>query len=174
MNVSPEDFGKLFSTFEREAFRLETLATYTIPDEQATFEAFLKGAPQPEKHKKSAWINTVREHVRSGKRMYRVHLVTRPLADYLRYEMGWGYHRNQEAGEEFFILDITNKPNPLRGLTDFWMFDENTIVSMRYNDVGEFLGAEVLPDDRVPEYLRYRDIAMDEAEPFRQGWERYA
>jgi hypothetical protein len=174
VNVSPENFGKLFSTFKREAFRLETLDTYTIPDEQETFRAFLDGAPQPEKHKKGAWVNVIREHVEAGKRMYRVHIVARPLSDYLRYEMGWGYHRNQEAGEEFFVLDITDEPNPLAGLADFWMFDEKTIVSMRYNDIGEFLGAELLPDERTAEYIKYRDTAMSNAQPFQEWWERYA
>lgn len=173
MNVSPEDFGRLFNTFEREAFRLETLSTYTIPEEQETFLAFLNGEPQPEKHKKGAWVNVIRQHVAVGKRIYRVHIVARPLSDYLRYELDWGYHRNQEAGEELFILDVTDKPSPLEGLTDFWLFDQETIVSMHYNDIGEFLGAEMLPDERTAEYVKYRDIAMSEAEPFHEWWERY-
>lgn len=173
MNVSPEDFGRLFNTFEREAFRLETLATYSIPNEQATFQAFLNGEPQPESHKNAPWADTVRGHVKAGRRMYRVHIVARPLSEYLRYEMGWGYHRNQEAGEEFFILDITDKDNPLDGLTDFWLFDEKTVVTMRYNHAGEFLGAEILPLESSGEYVTYRDIAMSSAQPFPQWWERY-
>jgi len=35
-----------------------------------------------------------------GKVFQRVHVVCEPLTDYLRYELGWSYPPNVEAGEE--------------------------------------------------------------------------
>lgn len=174
MKISPEKFGELFSTFERSAFRLETLDRYTIAEEQEAFRAFLAGEPWPEAHRHAPWARTVAELTGQGKRMYRVHIVNRPLSDYLRFEMAWGYHRNQEAGEEFFILDTTGRPNPLAGVPDFWLFDEATTVTMNYSDIGEFLGAEILPEGRAAEYVELRERALADAEPFREWWERYS
>ncbi|MFE6916117.1 DUF6879 family protein [Streptomyces rubiginosohelvolus] len=41
--LSGEEFGRLFETFERTAFRLETLAVYSVEEEPAEFELFLAG-----------------------------------------------------------------------------------------------------------------------------------
>jgi hypothetical protein len=171
VTISPEDFGRLFAEFEREAFRLETLDVYTIPAEQETFHAFKDGEPQPEAHKNAPWVSTVRGIVGSGRRLYRVHILRRPLTPYLQYELGWGYVRNSAAGEEFFILDITDRPNPLVGVPDFWMYDERFGVTMSYNEAGEFLGAERIPKDQTDTWLKIRDTAMAQAEPFAQWWE---
>ncbi|WP_330175834.1 hypothetical protein OG875_21410 [Streptomyces sp. NBC_01498] len=170
MTIPPADFGKLFAEFRREAFRLETLSVYTMPDEQETFSAFKEGKPQPDRHKNAPWVATIRGNVESGKRMYRVHVVRRPLTEYLRYEMSWGYVRNSEAGEEFFILDVTERINPLEGIPDFWAFDESAVVTMKYSDNGEFLGARQEPTADAEKWLGIRDAALAEAVPFAEWW----
>jgi hypothetical protein len=102
--------------------------------------------------------------------MYRVHIVSRPLTDYLRYELGWGYVKNMTGGEEFFILDTTDKPNPLPAAPDFWLFDEKTPVVMEYDETGAFLGPDFLPEENAAEFIRYRDTALAHAEPFSSWW----
>ncbi|UED83286.1 DUF6879 family protein [Streptomyces profundus] len=163
----------LFEEFGAEAFRLETLDYYGVSRLEGHLRAFLDGAPQPEDFKNSGWVSTIRNAVQGGKRMYRVHILRRPLTDYLRYELGWGYRRNLAAGEEFFILDTTEQPNPLEGVGDFWMFDEETVQRMHYEDDGTYINSEVLPLERAPEFIEYRDIAMRHAVPFGEWWEKY-
>ncbi|MFE2291057.1 DUF6879 family protein [Streptomyces sp. NPDC059452] len=133
------------------------------------FRLFLDGEPKPEGYNED-WLDEVRVHVDSGRRMYRVHVVTRPLTPYLRYELGWGCTTNSTAGEEFFILDVTEHPDPLGGVGDFWLFDSRTAAPMRYTPDGEFAGADVLPDDRAEEYAAYRDTALAHAVPFAEWW----
>lgn len=171
MSIPPEDFDKLFRTFERDAFRLETLDDYSQSGGVDAYRAFLAGEAQPESYKSAAWVTTVRNATGAGKRMYRVHVVSRPLTDYLRFELGWGYVRNQAAGEEFYILDTTEQPNPLADVPDFWMFDESSVISMRYDDGGKFLGADVEPDPAV--WVKRRDAALASAVPFPEWWEQH-
>ncbi|MFI5616511.1 DUF6879 family protein [Streptomyces sp. NPDC051567] len=159
-----------FNEFEREAFRLETLDNYNIPSSAEYFRAFLAGEEQPESFKKSSWVTTVRNATESGKRMYRVHVLSRPLTEYLRYELGWGYHRNAEAGEEFFILDTTGQENPLEGVPDFWLYDNATVSVMHYDGSAAFTGSEILPEDRASEFIAYRDKALSLAVPFSEWW----
>ncbi|MGW1172456.1 DUF6879 family protein [Kitasatospora sp. NPDC002543] len=170
MTISPDAFGALFDGFQLEAFRLETLDDYGKSGSVDAYQAFLAGEPQPADYN-AVWLTRVRRNTDAGRRMYRVHVLTRPLTRYLQFELGWGYRTNATAGEEFFILDITDKPNPLEGVPDFWMFDESRTVSMAYDNEGGFLGAEEEPD--AQKWLRLRDAALSHAEPFAEWWERH-
>ncbi|MFD7750679.1 DUF6879 family protein [Streptomyces sp. NPDC059757] len=172
MISSSSNLAERFKTFEREAFRLEILDDYNIPSSAANLRAFLAGEPQPMDYN-AGWVETVSAAKQAGKRMYRVHIVSRPLTDYLRYELGWGYVKNMTGGEEFFILDTTDKPNPLEGVPDFWLFDETAPVVMNYDETGTFLGPDFLPAERAAEFVRARDTALAHAEPFPEWWAKY-
>ncbi|MFE3430040.1 DUF6879 family protein [Streptomyces sp. NPDC059171] len=172
MISSSSNLAERFKTFEREAFRLEILDEYNVPSSAENLRAFLAGEPQPADYN-AGWVETVRAATQAGKRMYRVHIVSRPLTDYLRCELGWGYVKNMTGGEEFFILDTTEKPNPLAGAPDFWMFDEVAPVVMKYDDTGAFLGPDFLSNERAAEFIRYRDIALAHAEPFSSWWAKH-
>ncbi|PJE95639.1 hypothetical protein CUT44_21970 [Streptomyces carminius] len=169
MTTSSRSLGDLFDTFRCEAFRLETLDDYSGSGNVAAYKAFLAGEPQPEDYN-AHWVEELRAHTERGKRVYRVHILSRPLTDYLRFELGWGYRRNMSGGEEFFILDTTENPSPLEHVPDFWLFDSESVAVMNYDSAGKFLGSEVLPPERAAEFARYRDAALAHAEPFTAWW----
>ncbi|MFJ7155894.1 DUF6879 family protein [Streptomyces sp. NPDC101118] len=173
MTDSSRTLGEWIEEFEREAFRLETLDDYSQSGGVDAYRAFLAGEPQPEDHKTAAWVGTVANAVRNGKRMYRVHILSRPLTEYLRFELSWGYRRNMTAGEEFFILDTTHQPNPIPDAPDFWLFDDKAVGAMSYDGAGKFLGAEFLGEERTSQFLAYRDTAMAHAVPFPEWWAKY-
>ncbi|MFG3223421.1 DUF6879 family protein [Kitasatospora sp. NPDC048194] len=170
MTTSSRTLGEWFSEFGREAFRLETLDDYGQSSGLEAYHAFLAGEGQPESFKASAWVETVAEATRSGKRMYRVHVLARPLTDYLRFELAWGYHRNMAAGEEFFILDTTDREHPIPEAPDFWLFDDETVAEMHYDTSGTYTGADFLTGDVVTRFKAYRDIAMASSVPFTEWW----
>ncbi|CAD5957919.1 DUF6879 family protein [Streptomyces cyaneofuscatus] len=165
----PKTLGDLFDDFKQEAFRLETLDDYGRSGNADAYRLFLDGKPKPEGYN-TDWLDEVRKNVDAGRRMYRVHVVTRPLTPYLRYELGWGYTTNSTAGEEFFILDVTEQANPLADVGDFWLFDSVTAAPMRYTSDGEFAGADVLSGDRADEYVGHRNTALAHAVPFADWW----
>ncbi|WP_030024457.1 DUF6879 family protein [Streptomyces monomycini] len=170
--MAPKTLSELFDTFEREAFRLETLDDYSRSGNVDAYQAFLAGENQPADYN-DAWVSELRSHTSKGKRVYRVHILSRPLTSYLRFELGWGYQKNATGGEEFFILDTTDRPNPLEGLPDFWLMDGLTPGVLNYSEDGGFLGADVLPPARAEEFRAYRDTAMAHAEPFSEWWAKY-
>lgn len=169
----PRNFGELFDTFEREAFRLETLDDYSKSGSVDAYKAFLAGESQPDDYN-DAWVTELRSHTSMGKRVYRVHILSRPLTPYLRFELGWGYHKNAVGGEEFFVLDTTEQANPLAGISDFWLFDETIPAVMNYTEEGAFLGADVLPGDQAAKFITYRDAALAHAVPFPEWWARHS
>ncbi|MER5973070.1 DUF6879 family protein [Streptomyces sp. NPDC002055] len=172
MTTSSRTLSDLFDVFEREAFRLETLDDYSKSGNVDAYHAFLAGESRPDRYN-ADWVEELRSHTEKGNRIYRVHILSRPLTDYLRFELGWGYQRNMTGGEEFFILDVTGKPNPLERVPDFWFFDSGSVAVMDYDGTGKYLGSEVLPPERTAEFKRYRDAALAHAEPFTEWWHKY-
>jgi hypothetical protein len=171
--ASSRTLGEMFSRFEREAFRLETLDDYSKSGGVDAYRAFVAGEEQPEEYQHAAWVTTVRDITRAGKRIYRVHVLSRPLTTYLRFELSWGYHRNMTAGEEFFILDTTEKANPLVDASDFWLFDGETAAAMAYDDTGKYLGADFHEASAAGKFRAYRDTALAHAVPFTDWWAEF-
>jgi hypothetical protein len=157
--LSGDDFGRLFESFERDAFRLETLPVYSIDDEKEEFERFLAGDPMPAEWSDNPWVRAITGR---GKSIARVHVLRSPLTDYLRYELA-AYPGNVTAGERIGIIDLGQQL--VSGLPDhdFWLFDDSAVYRMFYTPDGKFEGAELLPAERLPEYRRYRDIAQAHA-----------
>ncbi|MEV7777253.1 DUF6879 family protein [Kitasatospora sp. NPDC088351] len=170
MTTSSRTLGDWFSNFNREAFRLETLDDYSQSGGVDAYHAFLAGEEQPEGYKSAGWVTTVADATQAGKRMYRVHVLSRPLTDYLRFELAWGYHRNMAAGEEFFILDTTGQENPVPEAPDFWLFDDETVAEMNYDGNGKYRGTGFLTGSRIAQFKAYRDIAMAKSVPFTEWW----
>ncbi|MFJ7245427.1 DUF6879 family protein [Kitasatospora sp. NPDC098652] len=157
-----EEFGRLFETFERTAFRLETLPLYDVDDEREEFADFLAGKGLASESSDNPWVRSMTD---LGKRVTRVHVLRSPLSDYLRYELA-SYPGNIAAGESIGIIDTARQV--VVGLPDhdFWLFDDARVYRMHYTDAGQFVGAELLPDGRLNEYQRYREIALANAVPF--------
>ncbi len=98
------------------------------------------------------WLVRVRHFRHTGGWIGRVHVISRPLTDYLRYEFAV-YCRNVEAGEDVRILDLTDRPDPGLPAQDFWIFDETAVVRMDYDLDGIQLGRELLEDTDPAPYV---------------------
>ncbi|MFF8956517.1 DUF6879 family protein [Streptomyces sp. NPDC014894] len=167
--LTGEEFGRLFETFEREAFRLETLSVYDVAEEREEFERFLAGGSMGPDWDDNPWVRSMTD---KGKKVSRVHVLRSPLTDYLRYELS-AYPGNITAGESIGIIDRAEQT--VTGLPehDFWLFDDRAAYRMHYTPEGAFIGAEPLPSHEVAAHLGHRDRALGEAVPFAEYWERH-
>ncbi|GGX71940.1 DUF6879 family protein [Streptomyces hiroshimensis] len=167
--LAGEEFGRLFETFERTAFRLETRDEYDIEEEREEFARFLAGEDMGPEWADNPWVRSM---TGKGKRVSRVHVLRSPLTDYLLYELS-AYPGNIKAGEEISIIDLSEQT--VTGLPDhdFWLFDDRDVYRMHYTEAGGFAGAELLPAERLPEYRDYRDRVVTAAVPFASYWERH-
>ena len=95
MRLDGKAWRTFFDGFQREAFRLETLQVYDMASEQAEYDRFLASG---ELHipDDDQWLTRVRHFRGTGRRVGRVHVATRPLTDYLRYE--FAVYRHTAAG----------------------------------------------------------------------------
>ncbi|MFE6866474.1 DUF6879 family protein [Kitasatospora sp. NPDC057692] len=159
MSTSPLVPGDRFSAFDREAFRLEVLGEH--------------GSDWPEEYRTGSWSRVVMAARRAGKRMYRVHVLTRPLSACVEADLEWGLIRHVKAGEEYHVLDVTEQENPVRGVPDFWLFDDETVAAPRYGEDGRYLGVGFPDAGEAARFRAYRDAAMARAVPFEEWWATY-
>jgi hypothetical protein len=161
--VTAPDLGKLFESFRRSAFRLECLPTYQVPQDVQWLRRFRAGDERPQERDNRPWLTTVRSAIERGARMQRVRIVQTPLTEYQRFQLSWGYPENTAAGEEIYILD---KEPPGLLSVDFWLFDDEQVIVLEYDDEGRFLRPVVA--ETVAPYRQARDMALKSSVPFRE------
>ncbi|MDX3384491.1 hypothetical protein PV682_23940 [Streptomyces niveiscabiei] len=166
MLLDGEEWAARFESFQREAWRLETLPEYRVPQEAEEIEAFLAGERIDPHAYSNEYTDDLKRLRREGKSKGRVHVVSRPLSDYLRYEFMY-YRPHMWAGEDIRIMDVTGRPNPLEGVQDFWMFDQTEVVLMHYQVDGTQISREVFEGDVSP-FLEYQRIALAESVSFEE------
>ena len=172
-DVTSAEFDALFTSFKYTAYRLETLQAYDVSYEVEPFQAFMAGHPRPADSSKDQWVGMIKAAVEAGKVFQRVHVVIEPLTAYLRYELGWSYPPNVEAGEDIRILPVKSGRWPVLPRHDYWLFDSSDLWVMEYTDDGTFRWIERIYDPGMTvRHAYWRDAALHEAIPYRDYIQR--
>lgn len=164
MRLDGDAWRAFFNSYQREAFRLETLPTYNVDSERPEYEHFL-ATGRLDIPDGDPWLRRVRHFRNTGRWIGRVHVLSKPLTAYLRYEFAV-YRYTVAAGEDVRILDLTDQPNPGLPAQDFWLFDDTAVVRMDYGPDGTQLGRELLEDTDPAPYVEWKRLALEHAQPF--------
>jgi hypothetical protein len=152
------DLGWWLQNFERSAFRLETLPAYSVPQEEEWFAEWQRSGKLPELTPETdSWLRLVQEAKQAGKQMQRVHLVTPPLGDYLRFELATQIP-SVDSGEDCRIAKASDIEQVVSRLEDYWLFDETVAILLHYDDEGRFVDTEAAAD--VVPYRLQRDLVL--------------
>jgi len=155
----------------RDLFRLETLSFYNAVSDADDLSRYLRGEPTPSAEAKRPWLDRIRADVASGRAWRRIHAVTQPLSDYIRYECEWGYVPNSAAGEQVCIAELTPA---LAHVGDFFVLDESHVVRSRYDETGRFVDAEVIGDSAsAAPFLAISELLWNQATDFSTWWEAH-
>jgi hypothetical protein len=157
----------LYRTCRVSARRLETLQDYDVSGDEERLRAFLAGEPlPPPRQGKADDLALIADLRDRGRYVGRVHVVDRPLTDYIRYELAV-YAENVAAGEDVLIADRSDHPE-LEGLAqDFAMFDSETVVLFDYDHAGRVRGYQVVASDPaiVKRCSDQYDLALNRSVP---------
>ncbi|RKN09659.1 DUF6879 family protein [Streptomyces radicis] len=167
MFLDGDEWAARFKNFRHEAWRLEALPQYLMPQEEEELRAFRAGKRIDPHTVTSSYADRLRRQAAEGRPQGRVHIVTRPLSEYLRFEFSRYYTVHALAGENIRILDVTEGPNPLAGVQDFWMFDRSEVVLMNYEPDGRQINRQVYEGDPAP-FIEYQRIAVEASVPFEE------
>lgn len=158
------------ATFRYSLFRLETLQAYSGSSEDEAYAAYRADQAVPVTEELAQWCERIGARVRNGAIVQRVHVVTEPLTDYMRFELA-SYAPNVKAGEDVRVIPVRQDGAwPLDvGREDFWLVDSREVWGMAYADDGSWLGTEATTDpDAVIDACFIRDAALTQAMPWSQ------
>ncbi|MEV5572490.1 DUF6879 family protein [Spirillospora sp. NPDC052269] len=164
MLLAGDDWRQFFDSYEHDAFRLETLPVYGVPEEDEEFRVW-RETGRLDIPEDDPWLIRVRHYRETGRGIGRVHVLTRPLSEYLRFEFDF-YPQSSKAGEDIRILDVTDRPNPLAGAQDSWLFDDTHVVLMHYADDGTQTSRELLDAADPAPYVELKRLANLHSVPF--------
>jgi hypothetical protein len=168
---------RLFAEFNESAFRLETLQCYREPYESEGFKRFIASEEQglPPPLTEPDWWRDVRTATAQGKSYRRVHIVTEPLTDYVRFECATGYRLHVTAGEDIRIIPVIGNtwPHDLP-MFDYWLFDSRLLLLMKYGPEGALRSTELTDSpDLVAAASIWRDRALERGIPFAEYETRF-
>ncbi|WP_067803529.1 DUF6879 family protein [Nocardia beijingensis] len=129
-----------------EAFHLEVLDTYGVPDEDEAFRAFVNGEPYDYRAWFHDWYTFVEDLMADGVSVSRVRVVTVPHSDYQRWSLVIAA-LNVEAGE-----DIRYLPRHLAGEVpsdDYWLLDNKAVAFNLSDKDGRGTGSSAVTTDPV-------------------------
>jgi len=160
--MSDLNLGAVLRSFRRSAWRLEARDHYESAPEHRALAEWRARRPVPPRT--DGWLELVTDHVRAGRSIGRVHVVSRPLSEYVQFELAL-YAQHTAVGEQVAIADRSLDRDHLATLRqDFWIFDETTVALMHYDDAGRFLQATDA-SDHLEEYLHLQQMALNAAVP---------
>jgi hypothetical protein len=163
--IDPEEFGRLFETFEHSAWHLETRQGYASDREDPGYAAFLATGTAP-CDLDSEWCANIRRQTAGGKYVGRVRVVDNPptegqlfLLDYARC--------NAATGEDVRNLWREDAERLRLPAEDFWIFDSRLVAVLRFDDEDTLRDVEVITEPaEVLRYCQVRDAAVHGSVPY--------
>ncbi|CAM5628479.1 hypothetical protein SALBM135S_05805 [Streptomyces alboniger] len=163
--ITPEEFGRLFTTFEHTAWHLETRRGYASDREDPDYAAFLHTG-RVTWDLDSEWNENIKRQTDAGKRVGRVRVVDQPPTEGQRFLLAYGAV-NAAAGEEVGCLWRTDAQRIGAPDEDFWIFDSRIVVILHFSDTDELGSYEAITEPaEIVRYSITRDAAVHHAIPY--------
>lgn len=158
----------MLAAFRVSAFRLETRDHYALDYEQAEFDQFLAGSPEPPPEVSwwRPWLDRIGAFTAAGKTIGRVRVISDPPSDYQRWEI-WAAPWHAAAGEQIGYLSRERAEGiGLSVALDWWLLDDERLILMYFTGSGEIDHKELITDPgTVARHRAWRDLAVRNATP---------
>ena len=155
-----------------DLLRVQTLRQYSVASDDEDFRRYVAGESEPQSSYRGTWFKELRNDTAAGRVWRNVHVVDLPLNDYLRYQFEWGYIHNVRAGQHVRVLDTMAHPEAAEFFRagDFYVFESERILHMRYAEDGRFLGAAGSGASSTAGFVALAELAWRLATPFDDWW----
>lgn len=165
--ITPEEFARLFETFEHTAWHLETRRGYASDREDPDFTAFLKTG-RVAWDLGSDWNQNIRAQVDQGKRVGRVRVVDQPPTEGQRFLLGYA-GCNAASGEDVGCLWRADAQRINLLEEDFWIFDSRLVAVLHFDEDDNLTSIETITEPaEVVRYSMARDAAVHHAIPYEE------
>lgn len=170
--LADPEFAAMFPAVQHDAFRLELQPVYREPNEQRCLTAWRAGHgtdPLVDMPGAQEWFAMVAALTRRGGRMERVRIHDEPPTDYQRW-LRWLGAWNTEAGEVLRYLTRRRAHEiellPGAGDVDWWLLDNQTLIWMHFDTIGNRVRTELETSHTALEQARrWRSLALEHGMP---------
>lgn len=166
--IDDAEYWRQLASYERSAWRFEQQPAYWVGYEREQFDRFLAGDPElpTDNTDLRDWFTQVGQQVTDGKTIGRVRIVEEPPTDYQRW-MLWMDRWNRDAGETIQYLTRSAARDaglPVDDGKDWWLFDDERLLLMHFDDEYRRIKAELLVDEpEVAQARAWRQAAIEAA-----------
>jgi DNA-binding transcriptional regulator YiaG len=163
--AGPHEFGRMFTTFEHSAWRLEGRRRYARHERLPEYTAFTTGE-HVHWDLQDPWCRNRREQTALGKRFQRVRVIDEPYTEGQLFLLLQNTPRNAASGEDIRFLTRGKADELDLPREDFWIFDTHTVALLHFDDEDERGDIELItaPAD-VLHYAQVREAAWHYAVP---------
>ncbi|MFE4058283.1 DUF6879 family protein [Streptomyces sp. NPDC059096] len=163
--IDPEEFGRLFETFEHSAWHLETRRSYASDREDPGYAEFLATGAAPW-DLDSEWCVNIRRQTADGKYVGRVRVVDNPPTEGQLFLLDYA-KCNAATGEDVRNLWREDAERHRLPAEDFWIFDSRWVAVLRFDAEDAFQDVEVITEPaEVLRYCQVRDAAVHGSVPY--------
>lgn len=145
-----------FNSFKKNAFRVEILQSYNVDEEQKAYRYFLLNKKLPEWFWED-WCDIIKQAKTRWAKMQRVHLINFPINPYISFELEV-YKKNITAWEEIYYIPLEKLETEIK--SDFWIFDDNAVLEMYYDNNGKFLDFKKIENDKNT-YIQTKNYLLE-------------
>lgn len=165
------EFIDAFSSAKEETFRLELLDRYLIDGEKESI-AYWKAHGRPQKDPLlKEWNELLERVMNQGAITQRVHVVSLPLSDYIKYEIA-AYKITKEDVGLISRSDYVNIKKPFEP-KDFWLIDGRHLFLVNYDKDGRWRSFEHIKDrQEVDRYDELRRLLLSRSTPIKKFLEQ--
>ncbi|MET9293635.1 DUF6879 family protein [Streptomyces sp. NPDC003077] len=164
--IDLDAFNRLFTQFDRTAWRLESRTRYASDEETDTYRQFTRGGRVDWSGADPEWCAERRAQHALGKRFERVRVVDDPPTTGQLYLLD-NARRNSAVGED--IRNLRRRDADRLGLPneDFWLFDSRLVALLRFGQDDRLTDVELITEPAtVLRYAQVRDAATHYAVPY--------
>lgn len=166
------EWDKLWNSMKEEWFKIEVLQDYSAEDDSPSLRAWKdkdrqKSIELMKENTNREWIEKAHKTIKKGVKLIRIHIVERPLSQYVEWEIEHYKNINtSQVGEQVFLVEKPDIKNLNLPKGDIMLFDRKFAVANTYNANGLMVAATIYDaNDDISEFLNLRDKLLEIAKP---------
>ena len=150
------DLYQYLQSARKSLFRFETLQEYNVGDDGLDDQGM------------KDWWDFITLKTSAGVKMERVRLTIEPFTEYTKKEL-LVHAKSKTFGDDIRTIDEATFKRLSIKQEDFWLIDDNIVLSMKYSDSGVYLGFDII-ETEIQKYVETKNTLNELPRPEGTGY----
>lgn len=156
------NFDEAFLSAKQTIYRFELKKDYHVKEDWEVFKKYRKTIAVSIHDIGKQWYEQIQTKTLEKVEVIRIRVIDKPLPEYQKYSIDWGYRVGQFYGQQTFFIRRTIYNDIVANLSfnpkDFWVIDHQYIFEVLYHSDGEYFGEKNITNkNEIANYLHLMD-----------------